>query len=121
MSGLGLALLIAVAGGIGAAARYAIDSALTAILKPRFPWGIMLVNLTGSFALGYLTGLALDSDIARIISVGLLGGYTTFSTASIDSVRLVLAKRYWAALLNGPGMLVASVALAVTGIVLARG
>lgn len=121
MSGLGLALLIAVAGGIGAAVRYAIDSALTALLKPRFPWGIMLVNLSGSFALGFLTGLALDNDVARVIAVGLLGGYTTFSTASIDSVRLLLMKRYWAALLNGPGMLAASVVLAVAGIMMAGG
>lgn len=126
MSSITLALTIAVAGGIGAAARYAIDTTVTTLLKPRFPWGIMLVNLSGSFALGWVTGLALDggfwldSDLARIIAIGLLGGYTTFSTASIDSVRLVMAKRYWAALFNGPGMLVASVALAVAGMLLAR-
>ncbi|QIM18387.1 CrcB family protein [Leucobacter coleopterorum] len=121
MNGISLALAVAVSGGIGAAARYAIDSVVTALLKPRFPWGIMLVNLSGSFVLGCLTGLALDGDVARIVAIGLLGGYTTFSTASIDSVRLVLAKRYWAGLLNGPGMLVASVALSVVGILLVRG
>nr|WP_323368288.1 CrcB family protein [Leucobacter muris] len=48
------------------------------------------------------------------------GGYTTFSTASLDSVRLLAARRYLAALWNGPGMLILATALAVLGIVLAR-
>jgi CrcB protein len=118
MSNLTLVLAIAAAGGLGAALRYAIDSTLTALLRPRFPWAIMLINLSGSFALGCLTGATLENDLMRVMAVGLLGGYTTFSTASLDSVRLLAARRYWAALLNGPGMLVACVALAALGIVL---
>ncbi len=118
MSGIVLALIIALAGGIGAAARYAIDSTLTALLRSRFPWAIMLINLSGSFALGCLTGATIENDLMRVIAVGLLGGYTTFSTASLDSVRLFQARRYWAALLNGPGMLFACVALATFGIML---
>jgi CrcB protein len=118
MSNLTLVLVIAAAGGLGAALRYAIDSTLTALLRPRFPWAIMLINLSGSFALGCLTGAALENDLMRVMAVGLLGGYTTFSTASLDSVRLLAVRRYWAALLNGPGMLVACVALAALGIVL---
>lgn len=118
MSGLTVALAIAAAGGLGAAARYAIDSTFTAIFSPRFPWAIMLINLSGSFALGCLTGVSIENDLMRVVMVGLLGGYTTFSTASLDSVRLMAARRYWAALMNGPGMLFACVVLAAFGIVL---
>lgn len=120
MSGVWVALGIAAAGGVGAAARHLVDNSLPDRVRERFPWGIMLINLTGSFALGILVGLALDHPIASVLSVGFLGGYTTFSTASLDAVRLLAVKRTAAALLNGPGMLVLSTALAVAGILLAR-
>lgn len=120
MSGAALAIGIALAGGLGAAARHLVDTSLPERLRARFPWGIMLINLTGSFALGVLVGLALDHPIAGVLSIGFLGGYTTFSTASLDSVRLLAARRYGAALWNGPGMLILATGLAVLGIALAR-
>ena len=120
MSGVALAIGIALAGGLGAAVRHLVDTSLPDRVRARFPWGIMLINLTGSFALGLLVGLALDHPIASVLSVGFLGGYTTFSTASLDSVRLLAARRYGAALWNGPGMLILATALAVLGIVLTR-
>lgn len=118
--GLWLALGIALAGGAGAALRYLLDTAVPVRVRERFPWGIMLVNLTGSFALGLLAGLALGQPLASVLAVGLLGGYTTFSTAILDTVRLLQQRRIGAALLNGPGMLVATVVLAVCGILLGR-
>lgn len=121
-----LALAIAVAGGVGAAIRHLIDSLVPEKLRKRFPWGIMLINLSGSFALGLLVGAVLNGGgsmhpFASVIAIGLLGGYTTFSTASLDTVRLLRGRRYAAALLAGPGMLVLATACAVLGIVLARG
>lgn len=121
MIGLLTALGIAVAGGAGAAIRHLIDTSLSSRVRDRFPWGIMLVNLTGSLAFGVLVGLALDHPVASVLSIGLLGGYTTFSTASLDSVRLLAARRWGAALWNGPGMLLLATGLAVLGIVLVRG
>lgn len=120
MSGVWVALGIAIAGGIGAATRHLVDNSLPDRVRERFPWGIMLVNLTGSFALGILVGLTLEYPIASVLSVGFLGGYTTFSTASLDAVRLLAARRLGAALLNGPGMLILTTALAAGGILLAR-
>ncbi len=76
----------------------------------------MLVNLTGSFLLGVLAGVVVHSAWGLVVTTGLLGGYTTFSTASLDSVRLLQDKKYVAALLNGPGMLAACAALAALGI-----
>ncbi|QZY51952.1 fluoride efflux transporter FluC [Leucobacter tenebrionis] len=120
MSGFALALGIAAAGGLGAALRHLVDSSLPDRVRARFPWGIMLINLTGSFALGLLVGLALDHPIASVLSTGFLGGYTTFSTASLDSVRLLAARRYGAALWNGPGMLILATGIAVCGILFGR-
>lgn len=117
MNGALLALSIAAAGGAGAALRHLLDSSLPELVRKRFPWGIMLVNLSGSLALGILTGLTLDDSLMRVLAVGLIGGYTTFSTASLDSLRLLMEKRYAAALLNGPGMLIACVGLSTLGIV----
>lgn len=121
MTGVLLTLGVAVAGGIGAAGRYLVDRSVPKRIRERFPLGILIVNLSGSFALGILTGLALSDPWAGMLASGLLGGYTTFSTASLDTVRLLSERRTLAALANGPGVLVATVALSVLGIVIARG
>lgn len=120
MNGALLALGIAAAGGLGAATRHLVDRSIADRFQADFPWGVMLINLTGSFALGILAGLSLGHPVADVAAVGFLGGYTTFSTASLDTVQLLRRRRTWAALLNGPGMLLAGTALAVLGIVLGR-
>lgn len=109
---------IAVAGGAGAAARALLDRSVPARVRQRFPWGIFVVNLTGSFVLGLITGAALAQPVTAILATGFLGGYTTFSTASLDTFRLLQQRRIGAALLNGPGMLCATVGVAVCGILL---
>ncbi|GAA4283756.1 hypothetical protein GCM10022261_12870 [Brevibacterium daeguense] len=119
MSAVALTLLIGIAGGLGAALRHLVDSSLPARIHARFPWGIVVVNLSGSFLLGLVTGLALNQEWTAVIATGLLGGYTTFSTASLDTLRLVTEKRYSTAFAHGPGMLLASVALAAAGVLIA--
>ena len=110
---------VAAAGGLGAALRLFLDGLLKEHTSDRFPYGTAII-LTGSFALGVVTGLAgsvwLPADIAAVIGVGLLGGYTTFSTASYETVRLAQEGRYRAAVLNGLGMLVACTLAALLGI-----
>lgn len=111
--------LVALAGGIGAAARFALDSAIQARRVRALPWGTIVVNLTGSLALGMLVGLALGSAVPpewqAILGIGFLGGYTTFSTASYETVRLLQQRRRLLALVNGLGVLVACTALAGLG------
>lgn len=109
-------LLIAVAGGLGSVLRYAVDHALPSRMRARYPWGTLLVNLSGSFALGLLAGLT-DNPI---IATGLLGGYTTFSTAMLDTMKLWREGRPLAATLHGPGQLLAGVATAIAGIMLSH-
>lgn len=121
---LQLLLVISLAGGLGAAARYVLDTVATAVLTRReaqghFPWGMWLVNGTGSFAIGVAASIAahstLFSAIFEVVMVGFLGGYTTFSTVSFDTVRLLREGRIVAGLLNGCGMLVLGVALCLLG------
>ena len=91
----------ALAGGIGAGLRYIVDVLVVGGRPGRLPLGILVVNITGSFALGVLTGLGaglVGTDLAWVVGVGLLGGYTTFSTVSAESVLLMRAgetRRGW--------------------------
>ncbi|WP_314502990.1 CrcB family protein [uncultured Microbacterium sp.] len=110
----------AAAGGIGAGLRYLVDILVVGTKPTRFPLGIFVVNVTGSFALGVLTGLGatrVGDDVAWVIGVGLLGGYTTFSTVSAESTLLLRsgeARRGW---LNAAGTLVGAVMAAGAGLV----
>jgi len=119
MTGELLFCAVALAGGLGAGLRFVVDGAVRARLGDGFPWGTWLVNLSGAFALGLVTGLVagalLPDDLGLVLGTGLLGGYTTFSTASVDTVRLAQQGRYGAALANGVGMLVVAVVAASAG------
>ncbi|HAM25639.1 MAG TPA: chromosome condensation protein CrcB, partial [Microbacteriaceae bacterium] len=82
--------------------------------------GTTVINVTGSLVLGLLVGLALNGAISAewrlVLGTGLMGGYTTFSTASVETVRLLQSRRFAAALGNGLGMLVVSVLAASFGL-----
>lgn len=109
-------LLASVAGGVGAALRYAVDVGIGRLAGRRFPWGIVIVNITGSFALGLVTSAL--PDAAFIIGAGLLGGYTTFSTAMLDTVALWKDGERPASVLHLIGTFAASVIAALAGLAL---
>lgn len=109
-------LLASAAGGVGAALRYVVDTGVMALTKRRFPWGIVVVNVTGSFTLGVITASA--PDAAFIVGAGLLGGYTTFSTAMLDTLALWLEGERRASIAHLLGTFVASVAAALAGLAL---
>ncbi|MEA2411182.1 MAG: fluoride exporter [Thermoleophilaceae bacterium] len=81
---LGVALL----GGAGAVARFALDSAVSERTGDAFPWGTLAVNVSGSFLLGLLNGLGVAGDALLLAGTALLGSYTTFSTWMLESHRL---------------------------------
>ena len=113
-------LLVALAGGLGAATRFALDSAVARHNRTRFPLGTLAINVTGSLALGLLSGWVLFRGdlgaLAGVLGVGFLGGYTTFSTASVEAFRLMRADRRRAAIAHAGGLLVLGVAAAVLGL-----
>ena len=118
-----LSLLVAVAGGVGAGTRFVVDGALTHRISARLPVATLVINVTGSFLLGVLTqwGLTRGSAVmVSILGVGFLGGFTTFSTASVELVALTRSQRPGAAVLLAVSMLVLSVTAAVRGIALTR-
>ncbi|WP_337002509.1 MULTISPECIES: fluoride efflux transporter FluC [unclassified Microbacterium] len=106
----------ALAGGVGAVLRYLADLGVARLAGRRFPWGILLVNLSGSFALGLVT-TALP-DAAFLLGAGLLGGYTTFSTAMLDTVALWRDGERGASVFNGVGMLLLGLLAAGAGLAL---
>jgi CrcB protein len=105
---------VGVFGAAGAYARFTVAATVTARRPGAFPWGTFVVNLTGGFLLGLLTGLSVTGDALLVFGTGLLGGYTTFSTWMVETERLGEDAEWallWAYLL---GSMLAG--LAVTGL-----
>jgi CrcB protein len=117
-----IALWVALAGGAGAAARYVLDSQLRLRWPVPFPVGTMLINVTGSLIFGVLTGLVIahgaSTDLRTIAGTGFCGGYTTFSAASVESVRLAEQQRWVSCLTYTAGSLVLAVLAAAAGLAL---
>lgn len=114
-------LLIALAGGLGAVARFVLDGVVARRNPFRFPLGTLVVNVTGCLLLGLLTGTVIASGGAEefqvILGTGFLGGYTTFSTASVEAVRLAVGTRALVlSFAHAAGMLVLSLAAAGVGL-----
>ncbi|KTR23155.1 CrcB family protein [Curtobacterium albidum] len=115
-----LVLAVAVGGGAGAAGRFLLDGLINTGREFRLPVGTLTINITGSLLLGIIVGAAthLGALPVAVLGTGVMGGYTTFSTASFETVRLARSGRITAAAVNGLGMLVVSVAAATAGILL---
>ncbi len=112
-------------GGIGASLRYALSIWVDQRLVASFPWGTLLVNFVGSFLIGLLvSGLdqrGLTSPALRLFLItGVLGAFTTFSTFSLETVRLIDAGRLSLAAANMAGSVLVCLLAAIAGIALAR-
>lgn len=116
-------MAVSLGGGLGAMARFFIDGAVHKVNRTGFPVGTIVINATGSFFVGFVTGMfaggLLDADAARFLTGGVLGGYTTFSTACVETARLLQEGKRRAALLHAGGMAVVSVLCAFAGVALA--
>jgi len=75
-------------GALGALARFHVDTAVSAWRPSDFPFGTLVVNLSGGFALGVLVGASVGDDALLVLGTAFLGGYTTFSTWMFESERL---------------------------------
>jgi CrcB protein len=105
-------ILVALAGGLGAALRLVIDGVVRSLVGARLPWGTLLINVAGSAGLGALLGSGAGAQATSVLGTGLLGGFTTFSTASFESAVLLFDKRWAAAILYAAATLVLCVAAA---------
>ena len=112
-----------VAAAIGAPLRYVVDRVIGERAEGVFPWGTFVVNASGSLLFGVITGLALYHAFPQtskvILGTGFCGSYTTFSTFSFETVRLVEEGALGKAMRNAFGTLVISGAAAALGLALA--
>lgn len=113
------ALLVFAGAGVGGVLRHFLNAAIVGLTGVAFPWGILIINVSGSLAMGVVVELLAlrmspSQDIRLFIATGILGGYTTFSTFSLDAAllyergQLALAAAY----------VVGSVIMAIAGLFL---
>ncbi|MDE2844133.1 MAG: CrcB family protein [Chloroflexota bacterium] len=118
-------LLVAVGGAAGSVMRLAVGRAAIGLLGAGTIWGTLFVNVTGSFALGFFLAWTLQrgevsADLRAMIAIGLLGGYTTFSTLSYDTIRLLETGEIARAGLNIAASLIVGLAAAYAGVLAGR-
>ncbi|MGB7963937.1 MAG: CrcB family protein [Propionicimonas sp.] len=114
------ALLVALAGGLGAMTRFLVDTEIGR-RTPRLgvPLGTLVVNVTGSLLLGWITGWWAfhtgDPGLRLILGTGFMGGYTTFSTASVEAARMARGDQNLRASIHAGVVLLLSVTAAALG------
>ena len=108
---LSLFLVVAAGGFVGAPSRYLLDRAISGRIESDLPWGTFVINITGSLLLGFLTGLTLAGRLPEVgkalLGTGFCGAYTTFSTFTFETVRLLEDGR----ILDAVGNVLVSVAV----------
>lgn len=118
-------ILVALGGAAGSMLRYATGLGATRLLGPAFPWGTMIVNVAGSFVIGvFVETIARRFDASEpvrlLLVTGFLGGFTTFSSFSLDAAALLERGQAGLALLYMGGSLVLSLAAVFAGLALTR-
>ena len=119
------ALLVAIGGGLGSLARYGVNLAFLRLFGSGFPYGVLVINVTGSFLMGFAVELiarrfGASPDLRLLITTGFLGGYTTFSAFSLDAVSLAERGATLPAVAYVMASVVLSIGALVAGLVLAR-
>ncbi|NIJ34680.1 fluoride efflux transporter CrcB [Sphingomonas oligoaromativorans] len=117
---------VMVGGALGAGLRYQVGRLSLALLGPGFPWGTWFINLSGGLFMGLLAGLLARSASSAgegwrlLIGVGVLGGYTTFSTFSLEAANMIQRGDWGAAALYVTSSAVGAILLLFVGLGLAR-
>lgn len=113
-------LLVALLGGLGAATRFVVDGLIRGRWSRVFPLATVLINVSGSALLGLLSGAMAYHSLAPnaylVASVGFCGGYTTFSTAMVETVRLAQQGDYRRSVVNALGTFLLAVGAAALGV-----
>jgi CrcB protein len=96
MNSAGAYLAVAAGGALGSVARFWLVGVMTALTGPRFPWGTLLINVLGSLVIGMVAGVTLTParmgihpDLRIFLMVGICGGFTTFSSFSLQTLELI--------------------------------
>jgi CrcB protein len=117
-------LLVMIGGAVGAALRYETGRIALARFGAAFPWGTLIVNLTGGLLAGLLVGTLSRSggseQLLLLLGVGLLGGFTTFSAFSLDAATMIQRGQLGPAAAYAAGSVIASIAAVFLGLWLAK-
>lgn len=118
-------LAVAAGGAVGASLRWILAGAVQRAAGGSFPWGTFVVNALGSFLLGFLFVYLIErstaGELLRLsLTVGLLGAFTTFSTYSLESLRLMQSGAYGLAFGNVLGQVIVCLLLTWLGLQIAR-
>ena len=118
-------LYVLVGGAIGAGARYELGRLTLRQFGPGFPWGTLIVNLAGGFAMGLLAGAmvergTVDRPLWLLLGTGVLGGFTTFSAFSLDLFAMIERGQQGLALGYAVGSTLGALLLLVLGWSIAR-
>ena len=118
-------LLIGLGGFLGANARYLLGGWVADRLGPSFPYGTLVINVTGSFVIGLFLSLITERfhappGLRLFFAIGFLGAYTTFSTFTYESLALFEARAYVAASANVIGSVVIGLIAVAVGVVVGR-
>jgi CrcB protein len=121
---MGMLFSVGVGGGLGALARYYLAGWLTPA-GSAFNWGIFIVNISGGLLMGLIVEasalkLNLSPELRSFLTVGILGGYTTFSTFSLDSALMLQKGQYGLAAAYMIGSVVLSIAALFAGLWIVR-
>jgi CrcB protein len=113
-------IAVAAGGALGSVARYLVGIGSGKLFGTGFPWGTLIINVTGSFLIGAFIGLLaakwdLSQTMRIFLTVGICGGYTTFSTFSLDAYYLIERGQIWAS----SAYMVTSVGLSVGALIAA--
>lgn len=122
---MALTLWVGIGGAIGAILRHFLNIVIARVAGSDFPWHTMLINISGSFAMGLLIALMaqrwnVSNELRAFLTTGILGGYTTFSAFSLDFAFLVERKAYMLAGAYALGSVVVSLAAIFIGLALGR-
>jgi len=116
-------LMVAGGGALGSLMRYWVNLAAYRSFSPSFPLGTLIVNVLGCFLIGLIFSLAeksslLSTNIRLFLMVGICGGFTTFSSFSIESINLLRAREIWFFFLNMGAQVFLGLAATVVGLLL---
>ena len=117
--------LVALGGAIGSVARYGVGALAAQLLGATFPWGTLLVNLTGSFLIVVvmhvaLSGTAISLELRIFLTTGIMGGFTTYSSFNYETLALINQRAYGLAGLNVAATVVGCFLAGVLGLAAGR-
>lgn len=117
--------LVALGGAIGSVARYGVGSLAAQLFGAAFPYGTLVVNLTGSFLISIimhvaLAGTAISLEMRIFLTTGIMGGFTTYSSFNYETLALINQRAYGLAVLNVAATVVGCFLTGVLGLAAGR-